>query len=588
MKLFFTTLSIILLFLVSTFTLSFAQTDWTKYAGNPVLRPGPSGEWDDYSLYPHGVLFDGTTYHMWYGGHDGTNVRIGYATSDDGISWTKYDDENTTEPPYSESDPVLVGEAGEWDDELTLHSSVLYMDGKYHMWYAGGKKGDLQIGYATSLDGITWERYDENPVMKVGPPESWEYPMLRHPDVYFDGNIYHMWYSGNTDDVHYKIGYATSYDGIAWTKYDDANTTKPPYSESDPVLNVGEAGAWDDMSVAAARVVFDSVQARFKMWYGGIDTDGKSCVGYAEDFSHIAHSDSLSLNFSYASPGSDTLRVKGRIKNPDNNTLELKVHIVSDDSMVVDSTELIQEQDELWGAEWPVPETEKTYRVAIKTRDLDSGTMHDGMLSNFERFTTIGPVVFEGYRITNAQLGILKLKLKNAGQEATAKDITVELTSTDPNVISIITPNKNPVDIPAGQTVETNQTFTVQTEGSPDTLYFDVKIFSNGYHFWTDSSVTTFIKPMDQSIPKSFSLAQNYPNPFNPSTKIKFDLPKPETIIIEVYNIIGQKIQTLLNKSMPAGYHEVEFNGRNLSSGVYLYRIDAGGLQNVKKMILLQ
>jgi hypothetical protein len=60
---------------------------------------------------------------------------------------------------------------------------------------------------------------------------------------------------------------------------------------------------------------------------------------------------------------------------------------------------------------------------------------------------------------------------------------------------------------------------------------------------------------------KKFVLLQNYPNPFNPSTKIKFALPKPEIVTIEIYNIIGQKIITLLNKPMPAGYHEVEFNG---------------------------
>ena len=89
-------------------------------------------------------------------------------------------------------------------------------------------------------------------------------------------------------------------------------------------------------------------------------------------------------------------------------------------------------------------------------------------------------------------------------------------------------------------------------------------------------------------LPQKFSLHQNYPNPFNPSTRIKFDLPKPENVKIEVYNIIGQKVETLLNKPLPAGYHEVEFNGHNLSSGVYLYRIEAGEFQDVKKMILIK
>ena len=110
-----------------------------------------------------------------------------------------------------------------------------------------------------------------------------------------------------------------------------------------------------------------------------------------------------------------------------------------------------------------------------------------------------------------------------------------------------------------------------------------------GYHFWSDSSsLSTGINQLNQELPKKFSLSQNYPNPFNPSTKIKFTLPKPESVKIEVYNVIGQKVQTLLNKPMSAGYHELEFNGQNLSSGIYLYRIEAGEWKDVKKMILIR
>jgi photosystem II stability/assembly factor-like uncharacterized protein len=86
----------------------------------------------------------------------------------------------------------------------------------------------------------------------------------------------------------------------------------------------------------------------------------------------------------------------------------------------------------------------------------------------------------------------------------------------------------------------------------------------------------------------NFHLSQNYPNPFNPSTTINFDLPKTSDVRIEVYNITGQKVVTLLNKKMPAGNHQVEFNAQNLSSGVYFYRIEAGEFQDVKKMILLR
>ena len=88
--------------------------------------------------------------------------------------------------------------------------------------------------------------------------------------------------------------------------------------------------------------------------------------------------------------------------------------------------------------------------------------------------------------------------------------------------------------------------------------------------------------------PSTIALYQNYPNPFNPKTVISWQLAVGSHVELCIYNILGQKIKTLLNKPMPAGYHEVEFNGQDLSSGIYLYRIEAGGWKDVKKMILIR
>ncbi len=90
------------------------------------------------------------------------------------------------------------------------------------------------------------------------------------------------------------------------------------------------------------------------------------------------------------------------------------------------------------------------------------------------------------------------------------------------------------------------------------------------------------------TLPTEHTLDQNYPNPFNPSTKIKFSLPKQEIVTLEVFNTLGQKIETLLDQHMKAGRHEVEFNAQHLSSGIYFYRIEAGEFQDVKKKILLR
>ena len=97
----------------------------------------------------------------------------------------------------------------------------------------------------------------------------------------------------------------------------------------------------------------------------------------------------------------------------------------------------------------------------------------------------------------------------------------------------------------------------------------------------------TQVKEIEREIPLSYGLFQDYPNPFNPCTKISFTLPKQKYVILEIYNAIGQKVKTLLNAPEPAGYHDIEFNGQNLSSSIYFYRFQAGKFNQVKKMIIL-
>jgi photosystem II stability/assembly factor-like uncharacterized protein len=99
------------------------------------------------------------------------------------------------------------------------------------------------------------------------------------------------------------------------------------------------------------------------------------------------------------------------------------------------------------------------------------------------------------------------------------------------------------------------------------------------------------IEPVNNSVPDKFSMAQNYPNPFNPVTKIRFEIPagnSNENIVLTVYNALGKEVSTLVNGNLQTGVYEIDFDGSNLPSGVYFYKLTAGGFTDVKKMTLIK
>ncbi len=127
------------------------------------------------------------------------------------------------------------------------------------------------------------------------------------------------------------------------------------------------------------------------------------------------------------------------------------------------------------------------------------------------------------------------------------------------------------------------------------TAHFDSMVFHHKdtvlrkwYYLGADSDPSSMQNLAIKNNPFSYQLYQNYPNPFNPSTIISFTLPKQAQITMKVFNSLGQIVEILINEELPAGRFNVEFNASNLSSGVYLYRIEAGEFQDVKKMILLR
>ena len=96
------------------------------------------------------------------------------------------------------------------------------------------------------------------------------------------------------------------------------------------------------------------------------------------------------------------------------------------------------------------------------------------------------------------------------------------------------------------------------------------------------------IKSISYEIPKSFSLSQNYPNPFNPTTNIEFAIPKNSFAKLIIYDITGREVQTLVNEELKAGTYKVDFDGTNLASGIYFYKLETDNFSSVKKMVLIK
>ncbi|MBK7159609.1 MAG: T9SS type A sorting domain-containing protein [Ignavibacteria bacterium] len=90
------------------------------------------------------------------------------------------------------------------------------------------------------------------------------------------------------------------------------------------------------------------------------------------------------------------------------------------------------------------------------------------------------------------------------------------------------------------------------------------------------------------NIPAEYALAQNYPNPFNPETKINYELPIANYVTLKVYDMTGKEIMTLVNEKQNAGRYTAIFNGANLASGMYFYKITAGEFTFVRKMVLIK
>jgi hypothetical protein len=163
-----------------------------RNVGPALVAVGAGGTWDQTSVSQPWVLYDGGTYKLWYGGSNGSNWKIGHATSSDGVSWAK-----------SGSNPVLSVGAGGQFDETGLLFPVVYKDAeasaskRYKMLYGGlNASGKIKVGYAYSADGVSWTKGAANPVLSPGAGGSWDDEGVIPTALVKSGSTYYLFYDG--------------------------------------------------------------------------------------------------------------------------------------------------------------------------------------------------------------------------------------------------------------------------------------------------------------------------------------------------------------------------------------------------------
>ena len=130
------------------------------------------------------------------------------------------------------------------------------------------------------------------------------------------------------------------------------------------------------------------------------------------------------------------------------------------------------------------------------------------------------------------------------------------------------------------------------TDNGPGTgqVFYRLKQYDldGTFHYSDGIAVNLLTGVAGGEFPTQFTLGQSYPNPFNPSTVIRYGLPQAAEVVLEVFNMLGQRVAVLVNEKQESGYHEVTFRPTGLASGAYFYTIRAGDFYASKKLVLLK
>lgn len=193
------------------------------------------------------VVYYGDKYYMYYTGLDNGISRIGIASSDDGYNFERIQDA-----------PIVLPDEN-WEGHSVMNPSVMIDNGVFKMWYSAGETYEPDvICYATSMDGVTWQKFNYNPIFSKT-TDWYSSNKVAVGQVIKHDNLYYMFFIGYQDVDTARVCVATSINGITnWEIY-----------ENNPIVNIGKSNSWNQHACYKPTVLYDEKSNTWRIWYNG-------------------------------------------------------------------------------------------------------------------------------------------------------------------------------------------------------------------------------------------------------------------------------------------------------------------------------
>jgi len=249
-----------------------------------------------------------------------------------------------------------------------------------------------------------------------------------------------------------------------------------------------------------------------------------------------------------------------------------------------------------WSGSWS-PQTESFFSVDMEMSNSDESLSYE----NVALFTSVGPLninVSGDLSVEQNEVAVLEFSVENNSQSQTVTDLSLSFLAESQECIQNMSGSTFQFDdLASGESTESYNIIVATNDhcGAGTSIVINANIASEGTVYWEDSFALTVeaLNIAQDQIPTRYSLGEAYPNPFNPATTISYEIPNDEYVSIDIYNLMGGHIKSLVSMNQNPGYKTIEWNATNdygqpVSAGMYIYTIQAGSFMDTKKMILLK